>query len=147
MMVMVFKSASAVGDEKLGKELGDSDDENIDPDPSESLSNQPTSTKLHKSTWENVAKIYGLTTVSPHMIAYSAVVVHCILFFLCLSISHSSMLCRFDSLCRACPHGERTIAFLMSYFTTQSLTSLKMLSLGQMKMNRTRNYWHGGICE
>ncbi|KAE9388661.1 hypothetical protein BT96DRAFT_1025333 [Gymnopus androsaceus JB14] len=75
-MMMIFKSASAVGDEKLSKELDDSDDENINPDPeSESLSNQPMSTKLRKSTWENVAKIYGLTTVSPRMIAYSAVAV------------------------------------------------------------------------
>ncbi|KAE9386039.1 hypothetical protein BT96DRAFT_949413 [Gymnopus androsaceus JB14] len=31
-----------VGSKKLSKELGDSDDENIDPDPSESLSSQPT---------------------------------------------------------------------------------------------------------
>jgi len=147
-MMMIFKSASAVGDEKLGKELGDSDDENIDPDPeSESLSNQPMSTKLRKSTRENVAKIYGLTTVSPRMIAYSAVAVRHTLFFYVYLFLIRSMLCRFDSLFRACLPGEQTVVFLTSHFTMQSSTSLRMPSLGQMKTSETRNYWHGGIRE
>lgn len=89
---MVFKSASAVGNEQLGKELGDSDDENIDPDaasdaPSESLSTQPGSTKIRKSTRENLVKIYGLTNVSPRMVAYSAVAV-CHPLSFCLSVSY-----------------------------------------------------------
>ena len=54
-MIMIFRSASAVGNEKLGKELGNSDEEKIDPDPCKSLLNQPKLTKLRRSTWENIA--------------------------------------------------------------------------------------------
>ncbi|KAJ3825181.1 hypothetical protein F5880DRAFT_1611328 [Lentinula raphanica] len=79
MMLFLFKSASSVGKEVIDNELVNqsSDDKNIDPPP---LPYTPGhSRKRRKSTKKTVSQLWGISTVSPRMIAYAATLLRFIL--------------------------------------------------------------------